>query len=490
MSDWAHYGTMPAEEKRPVETAAPYVAEFVGTFLLVFTAGACGVAGDPTWNATAIACILMVCIYMFGPVSGGHLNPAVSLATGIAGNEPWRKVVTYMAVQVVAGLLAGAAYGTVFEKSVGVGPPAASNFEVGHAGFIETAYTAMLVFVVLNVAYSRQMNPTEDQNHFFALAIGFVIVAGGYAGGGISGACFNPAVSFGLNFTDQAGETTKAGLWGLIYAGFQALGAVIGAVCYRLCRPEERSAVVDDNYSQPLLVRMLTEFLSTFMLALTVGLNLVMKTGITPWSAAAALMCAVYALGDVHVNPAVSVAVMLSRRGKCSPPRAVACVAAQLFAGGAAGLVVAVFHAKGPHASESFCLGPVARSNEVGDSRDVWAPVFWAECLFTFMLCLTVLAVGTARPPPSFTRTIFHFGFAIGACVVAGGFASGSLGGGALNPAVALSVTAGACDADGPGGEKQSHWDYFVYFALFELAGGFLAAPIFAVTHHHEFHQK
>merc|ERR1719265_3106636 len=97
----------------------------------------------------------------------------------------------------------------------------------------------MLCFVVLSCALSKRNNPRDDGNQFFGLAIGFVIVAGGHAAGGISGACYNPAVAFGLDVSSH---------WPFIYTGFELTGAVLAAILFRMVRPE------DFNSSTPVLV--------------------------------------------------------------------------------------------------------------------------------------------------------------------------------------------------------------------------------------------
>lgn len=80
----------PVVPKCIAEAAAPYLAECVGTFTLVFATGCCALApGDPAWNATAIGCILMVMVYSTSPVSGGNLNPAVSFTLGLVGCLSW-----------------------------------------------------------------------------------------------------------------------------------------------------------------------------------------------------------------------------------------------------------------------------------------------------------------------------------------------------------------------------------------------------------------
>merc|ERR1719265_1927468 len=93
----------------------------------------------------------------------------------------------------------------------------------------------MLCFVVLSCALSKRNNPRDDGNQFFGLAIGFVIVAGGYAAGGISGACFNPAVALAI-------DISSAGLgfgWGFVYTGYELIGAAVASALFRVVRPDE-----------------------------------------------------------------------------------------------------------------------------------------------------------------------------------------------------------------------------------------------------------
>merc|ERR1719379_3172007 len=96
---------------------------------------------------------------------------------------------------------------------------------------VEVLYTFMLCFVVLNVATATKWKG----NQFFGLAIGFVIIAGGYAGGNVSGGAFNPAVALGI-------DVSSAGLgfgWGFAYAGYELLGAALAAGLFRVVRPDD-----------------------------------------------------------------------------------------------------------------------------------------------------------------------------------------------------------------------------------------------------------
>merc|ERR1719443_2208844 len=103
---------------------------------------------------------------------------------------PWDKVAKYIGVQLAGGIAAGGAYFAVFGKGFMLGP--GKGFEVS-ACICELLYTFMLCFVVLNVAGVK-----KGCQDWFGLAIGFVIVAGAYGAGAVSGGCFNPAVATGI----------------------------------------------------------------------------------------------------------------------------------------------------------------------------------------------------------------------------------------------------------------------------------------------------
>lgn len=437
-----------------VEAHQRYVAEFIGTYLLVFTVG-CNSLTDKgavgaNWAVTSIACVLMVSIYALGGVSGGHFNPAVSFACGLAGKAAsWSEVAIYSLVQICAGILAGVSYNAAFrhgEAPFTLGP--ADTFTWLEVMLVETLYTCMLCFVVLNVAATKKAADHE----FFGLAIGFVIVAGGYSAGSISGGAFNPAVAFGI---DVSSAGTQFG-WSFAYLGFELLGAAIAAGLFRIVRPDEYGLALTGDYSLP--VQCAAEFIGTFYLCLTVGLCVLCKSPATAWAAAASLMCMIYALGSVsgaHFNPAVTFALVL--RGACPAKQAAGFVAAQLLAG-----IVAACVCMGAQHKQTYGFGP---------GQHGWGGVAVAEVTFTFVLCFVVLCVCTSeRPLKEF------YGLAIGSCVTVGGFAVGTVSGGALNPAVALGATIihaiqGGAFVNG------------LAFAALELCGGALAAAAFRATH-------
>eukprot|EP00747_Dinoflagellata_sp_TGD_P092083 gnl/TRDRNA2_/TRDRNA2_165282_c3_seq6.p1 gnl/TRDRNA2_/TRDRNA2_165282_c3~~gnl/TRDRNA2_/TRDRNA2_165282_c3_seq6.p1 ORF type:complete len:721 (+),score=154.19 gnl/TRDRNA2_/TRDRNA2_165282_c3_seq6:93-2255(+) len=440
---------------------APYICEFLGTFLLVFTVGCVVLTGSGIWNATAIAAILMVAIYAVGPISGGHLNPAVTLALLLTSKEEsGRKAAIYMSVQVLGGVSAGCLFSTLFGKSVPLGPSA--GFGWSDVMIVEVLYTAMLCFVVLNVAASKRNNPTSNPNQFFALAIGFVIIAGGYGAGHISGGCFNPAVAFGI---DVSSAHLGFG-WCLAYMGFELAGALLAAVLFRVCRPGD----FDDSVTEtPLYSKLTSEFLGTYMLVLTLGLNVIGGSPAAGFSIAASLMCMIFALGScsgAHFNPAVTVAIMLSGRDKCPLAEGCAFMLVQVL-GGCAGAGTYVFMEKG----KSFPLGP-----QMGFG---WGHAMTAEIVFTFVLCFVVLAVATVRNSLS-----EYFGLAIGMCVTVGGYAIGAVSGGSLNPAVSVGISAG-----GLKDHSDKFWHCCAYAAA-EFVGAALATGLFMITHKDEYEPK
>jgi len=456
--------------------AAEFAAEFLGTFVLVFTVGCCVLTGTSSWNATAIACALMVMVYATGPISGGHLNPAVTLSLALCGKFDWAKVPVYCAAQVSAGVAAALCYCTLLTPQV-ASIEAVAPFQWTDAGFVEVIYTFMLCFVVNNCAASKRNNAEDDGNQFFGLAIGFVIVAGGYAAGGISGAAFNPAVALGLALSSGS----NIGM-GFTWSAFELVGAALAAGAFRLVRPEDYSSEDLASYVPALKTKLLAEFLGVFMLVLTVGLNIATGSVCTAWSAAAALMCMIYSLGDVsggHFNPAVTTAVYL--RGRSKVNEFVSYVSVQLLAGALAGLVYSFFHRQGPVKEQAHLLQPSAGQTRLAAGL--------AEFVSTAVLAYVVLATATTKPPASQrTKQNFFFGLAIASAVTAGGFAVGPISGGELNPAVALGIaTASSAYSPAGSGMTGSTLTNFLIFAFYELAGGCFASLVFRVTHAGEF---
>jgi aquaporin Z len=203
-----------------------YVVEFIGTFFLVATVGFTVLKpGDAGALAPlAIGSSLMVMIFAGGHVSGGHFNPAVTLAVYLRGKCPVKDVIPYMAAQVVAGAVAAAL--VLFMKS---NPPASvASPDIPRALLAEFLFTFALCYVVLNVATAKG----TAGNSFYGLAIGFTVLVGAYAVGPISGGAFNPAVAVGITVM---GLSAVANIWIFLVANLA--GGAAAAYVFRWVNP-------------------------------------------------------------------------------------------------------------------------------------------------------------------------------------------------------------------------------------------------------------
>ncbi len=195
--------------------------EFIGTFFLVLSI-CLSVASGSAMAPLAIGGTLMVMVYMGGHISGGHYNPAVSLAAAIRGALPSGQLVSYWAAQLAGGAAAAFTAQFITGKPVPIHPGAGVSTVA--ALLVEILYTFALALVVLNVATAKR---TEGKG-FYGLAIGFTVVCGAFAGGGISGGAFNPAVGTALTLTGGEGF---ANLW-LYWVG-PLLGGGLAALVFR-----------------------------------------------------------------------------------------------------------------------------------------------------------------------------------------------------------------------------------------------------------------
>ncbi|MBX7073860.1 MAG: aquaporin [Pirellulales bacterium] len=206
-----------------------YLIEFIGTFFLVLTVG-CTVLnpnGAGAMAPLAIGSALMVMIFAGGHISGGHYNPAVTLAVFMRGKCPVADVVPYMVCQVVGAAAAAAA--VLFLKGNPTVPPL--ELDVAKSLLAEFLFTFALCFTVLNVATAKG----TSGNSFYGLAIGFAVVIGAYSVGAISGAAFNPAVAVGIVVM---GLLKVADIWIYLVANFAA--AVLAAIVFRITNPDDK----------------------------------------------------------------------------------------------------------------------------------------------------------------------------------------------------------------------------------------------------------
>ena len=198
--------------------ARKYVTEFIGTFFLTFAVAMAALSGS-VFVPLAAGATLMVMIYAGGHISGGHYNPAVTMAALVRRRIGISDAIPYWIVQAAAGIAAGALARALVNPATVRTLTLSGHTEVA-AAVVEVLITFALCYVVLNVATSKD----QKNNGFFGLAIGFTVAAGAFAVGGISGGVFNPAVALG-------GATAGLFAWSTIWVYVLvelAAGAVAG----------------------------------------------------------------------------------------------------------------------------------------------------------------------------------------------------------------------------------------------------------------------
>ena len=206
-----------------------FIVELIGTFFLVFTVGMCVLNPDAGVIAPlAIGSVLMVMIFAGGHISGGHFNPAVTVAVAIRGRMPASEVTSYILAQLMGAVLAAGA--VTFLKGL-TQEIAVNDHNLGQIALAEFLFTFALAYVVLNVATAK----ANAGNSFYGLAIGFTVMSGAFAVGPISGGAFNPAVAVGCLYLGllPAGSLP-------VYLVAQLSAGAIAAYVFKTLNPEDQ----------------------------------------------------------------------------------------------------------------------------------------------------------------------------------------------------------------------------------------------------------
>ncbi len=220
------------------------IIEFLGTGVLVTVAAGSGVinqyvGGGPISRTAAViapGAVVMAMIYAWGPLSGLHINPAVTLAFASRRVFPWAWVVPYWVVQ-----LAGAIAAAVFLQAMFGHVSAGGTYPIARPGgdwrslVMEIVLTAILVSIILNTATGGR-----SIGHNAAIAVGSTVALLGLFASPISAASMNPARSLGPDIVGS----DYTGWW--VYIAGPAVGAAIAVMIISLVRglpdKEEREA--------------------------------------------------------------------------------------------------------------------------------------------------------------------------------------------------------------------------------------------------------
>ena len=214
------------------------LAEFIGTFMLVLVAVGSAVAGLKSAGVIAVAVafgfVLIMAAYAFGPVSGAHVNPAVTLAMVIARKQPISEAVGYWIAQFL-GAIVGAGVlkflvssGGVTDETGGLGSNAYDNGHINLVGALVFEILATAVFVLIILLVTDRFATAAAAG----LAIGAALTAIHAFGIPLDGTSVNPARSFGPALF--AGSHALSQVWLFILAPL--IGGVIAAVIYPLTR--------------------------------------------------------------------------------------------------------------------------------------------------------------------------------------------------------------------------------------------------------------
>jgi aquaporin Z len=208
------------------------IAEFVGTFFLVF-AGCGAIAVDAETHAIThvgvslvFGLVIAALIYAVGHVSGAHFNPAVTLGFWALGEFQGNRVVRYVIAQLAGATAGSAALFALFGKTANLGvtqPQGSPSVSLT----LEIVMTFLLVFVIFGSAVHG-----KAVKSFAGIAIGSAIALDALLGGPISGASMNPARSLG--------PALVSGIWSdqWIYVVGPLVGSLLGVAVYKMMTAE------------------------------------------------------------------------------------------------------------------------------------------------------------------------------------------------------------------------------------------------------------
>lgn len=230
-----------------------FAVEFLGTAILVFLAVGTAtvmfgfkadggsVAAGVVATALAFGLTLLALVYLIGPVSGSHVNPAVTIGALLAGRISLQEAAGYWVAQFAGGIVGALALWGTFTTSLlyhrdttglgadGYGSESMIHIGVGGAFIFEIVLTAIFVFVVLRVTSETANAATA------AIAIGLTLTVVHLAGIPITGTSVNPARSLGPALI--VGGTALSQVWLFIVAPLA--GGVLAAGLHRLLYRKE-----------------------------------------------------------------------------------------------------------------------------------------------------------------------------------------------------------------------------------------------------------
>lgn len=204
-----------------------YIAEFIGTFALVFcgtgaiivnqhSEGSLGLLGI----SVTFGIIVTAMIYIFGNISGTHINPAVTISLALGKLMPKKDVLGYLVAQVLGAVLASSFLHLIFPNNQGLGGTTPSG-DILQSFSLEFILTFFLMLTILGATSKKEFSNVAG------FVIGLVVTGIVLFAGPISGGSFNPARSIAPAF--MSGNFTA--IW--IYITAPILGAILAMLLWK-----------------------------------------------------------------------------------------------------------------------------------------------------------------------------------------------------------------------------------------------------------------
>eukprot|EP01084_Bolivina_argentea_P259108 437088_1 len=483
------------------EKIRKYLAEFIGTFFLVIiikiSHAEDGLSRGSITQMT-IGLGLTTLLYLFGWISGGYYNPAVTLGitlTKIGAKEEenranYIEVLIYILMQIIGGICGGFVSWAIANETACMNyiqiPNEIENYQAFGAEFV---FTFFLVFVIINVTIG------QNENQFFGIAIGFVLLSSIGCITKISNCCLNPAVYIGtiipasmckwIYNNKDVGPINYKDIW--IYIISELLGGIIAGILYKYTLNTEQQKM---GKYQKYMVEFIGTFLFVSVIKLSAGHNfegdIIDINGFNEFghlyeinsalSIGFCLVSIIYAFGYVsggHFNPAITIGLVArgSLHGFKHFPHDIINVISYIFAQ-IIGAICGGYYAWSI-TNNILCenvFPSVNKSNGYSISH-----AFGAEFICTFLLVITVCHVVTKQFGNWFYGIVIGWTFFVSINTI------GQISASCLNPAVYIGtiVSAMTCAKDKDKITFQYIWIYVIGTTVSAITAGILFKYIF-----------
>jgi MIP family channel proteins len=208
-----------------------FMSELIGTFALIFF-GAGAILQQNATQAVGITGIavahglaILVCIYAFGHISGGHFNPCVTFGMAVTRRISWGDAIGYWIAQLAGASLGAWLLSIAYPSGAADAHLGAPSLGASVSPMLGMVLEGIMAFMLVIVIFGSAVDPRAPKG-FAGLAIGFTLIGNILVGGSLTGASFNPARAFG--------PALIAGYWQdhWIYWVGPMLGAAVAALLY------------------------------------------------------------------------------------------------------------------------------------------------------------------------------------------------------------------------------------------------------------------